>query len=104
MNGEETYLEIKMSPQQADELVDRLVNDTEFRERLTQNPIEELAHYGISVSPALLPERIELPSPEELRQALNAIETGELGGYENYIWFRPFWFLTIWFIKLRRRS
>jgi putative modified peptide len=99
MNGEETYVEIRMSPQQADELVDRLVNDTEFRERLTQNPIEELARYGISVPPALLPERVELPSPDEVRQARDAIETGELGGYENFIWFLP-----IWFIQLRRRS
>jgi putative modified peptide len=99
MYDEEPYVEIRMSPQQADELMDRLVNDTEFRERLTQNPIEELARYGISIPPALLPERVELPSPDEVRRARDVIETGELGDGENAIWFLP-----IWFIKFRRMS
>jgi putative modified peptide len=104
MNGEEPIVEIRISPRQAEELVDRLVNDTEFRERLAQNPTAELAQYGISIPPALLPERVELPSPDEVRQALDAIDAGEFGG--DYEARGPFtlWFSVIWFSKLRPRS
>jgi putative modified peptide len=104
MNGEEPVVEIRISPRQAEELVDRLINDTEFRERLAQNPNAEFAQYGISIPPALLPERVELPSPDEVRQALDAIDAGEFGGdYERSGPFR-LWFSVIWLSKLRPRS
>jgi putative modified peptide len=108
MNGEETYVEIRISPRQAEELVDRLINDTGFRERLAQDPNAELGQYGISVPPALLPERVELPSPDELRQARDAIYAGEAGDYEDRGPFSPGPFIHLFslirFAKLRQRS
>jgi putative modified peptide len=74
MNGEEVFIEIRISPRQTEELVERLINDMEFRERLAQDPNAELGQYGISVPPALIPERVELPPPDEIRQVRDAID------------------------------
>jgi putative modified peptide len=89
MNGEEGIIEIRISPSQAEALVEKLINDMEFRERLAQDPNEELRQYGISVPPALIPERVELPSPDEIRQARDAMdaEYGEQKPYMPYMLF-----------------
>jgi putative modified peptide len=106
MYGEESIVEIRISPQQADELMSRLVDDQEFRERLTQNPVEELAGYGINVPSALLPERVELPSPEEISRVRAGAEADEFaqfpvdGGFMGK--FGPLWCALIWFIKFKR--
>ena len=106
MNSEETFVEIRISPRQAEELMDRLINDTGFRERLAQDPNAELGRYGISIPPALLPDRVELPSPDELRQAYDAIDTDELIAYGQGKPFYPFvpFFSLIRFAKLRPGS
>jgi putative modified peptide len=101
MNGEEIFVEIRISPRQAEELVDRLINDTGFRERLAQDPNAELRQYGISVPPALLPERVELPSPDELRQARDAMEAGELGDYAYLGPFTPGPFIPPFYSLMR---
>jgi hypothetical protein len=106
MNGEETFFEIRISPRQAEELMYRLINDMGFRERLAQDPNAELAQYGINIPPALLPDRIELPSPDELRQAYEAVDADQLGDYGYQLLFLPFihfhWLIR--YAKLRPES
>lgn len=105
MYGEETVVEIRISPRQAKELADRLVNDTDFRERLAQNPNAELSQYGISVPSVLLPERVELPSPDELRQARDAIVVDEFGDDNGNIGkFLPIFCAVLYFGRMRPRS
>jgi hypothetical protein len=98
MNGEETFVEIRISPRLAEELMDRLINDTGFRERLEQDPNAELGQYGISIPPALLPDRVELPSPDELRQAYEAIDPD---GLPDYGYFKPFFPFVPFFSLIR---
>jgi hypothetical protein len=81
MYDEDAVVEIRISPRQAEELVNRLTNDMEFRERLAQDPDAELGHYGISIPPGLLPERVELPSPDELRRLHAQLDPEEVFGY-----------------------
>jgi hypothetical protein len=106
MYGEESIVEIRISPQQADEFMSRLIDDPEFRERLARNPVEELARYGINVPSALLPEQVELPSPEEIRQVRAGVEADEFtqfpidGGVMGK--FGPLWCALIWLIKFKR--
>jgi putative modified peptide len=105
MYGEETVVEIRISPRQAKELADRLVDDADFRERLAQNPNAELSQYGINIPPVLLPERVELPSPDELRQARDAIVVDEFGDdYGNIGKFLPIFCAVLYFGKMRPRS
>jgi hypothetical protein len=81
MYDEGPVVEIRISPRQAEELVNRLTDDMEFRERLTQDPTAELGRYGISIPAELLPERVELPSPDELRRLRVELEAEDVFGY-----------------------
>jgi len=89
MIDEEPVIEIRISPQQAGDLVNRLVSDSELRARLTGNPQEELARYGISVPPTFLPEQVELPSPEEIRQLREVMDSGEFAQLHEASIFGP---------------
>ena len=106
MYDDESSVQIRISPQQADEFMSRLVDDPEFRERLTQNPVDELARYGIDFPSSLLPEQVELPSPEEIRRVRAGAEADEFaqfpidGGFMGK--FGPLWCALIWFIKFKR--
>jgi hypothetical protein len=104
MYGEESIVEIRISPQQADEFMSRLVDDPEFRERLAQNPVEELARYGINIPSPLLPEQAELPSPEEIRQVRAGAEADEFTQFPIDVVvgkFSPLWCALTWFKKFR---
>jgi hypothetical protein len=81
MYDEEPVVEIRINPRQAEELVNRLTDDMEFRERLAQDPTAELGRYGINIPARLLPERVELPSPDELRRLRAELEAEEVFGY-----------------------
>ena len=68
MSGEESNVRINISPQQARELIAKLADDDDFRKRISANPVAELGRFGISVPASLVPEEVELPSPEEIRR------------------------------------
>jgi putative modified peptide len=101
MNSEQDIIEIRISPSQAEELVERLINDMEFRERLAQDPNAELGHYGISVPPALITQPVELPSPDEIRQAYDAFES-EYGPRKPYMPFMLFGLLPLGWCRRQR--
>jgi hypothetical protein len=95
MNSEEIFIEIRISLSQTKELVERLINDMEFRERLAQDPNAELGQYNISVPPNLIPESVELPSPDEIRQAYDEMDA-EYGIDKPYTPFMVFGLLAGW--------
>ena len=61
-------IRIEASAKQADELLDRLAGDQEFRERYEAEPQEVLAEYGIFVSGESLEHFRQLPSPMEIQR------------------------------------
>jgi hypothetical protein len=77
MRAEESLAEIRISPDQTDAFVERLVSDEEFRRALEERPARTLAEYDISVSPDLLARQVTLPPPEEIEQVRATIDTGE---------------------------
>lgn len=59
------------------ELNDRLINDERFRQEFSENPRATVERYGYPIPQELLPDRIELPSPELLRDKLR--RAGDIG-------------------------
>jgi hypothetical protein len=77
MHVEESLAEIRISPDQTDAFVERLVSDEAFRHALEERPAETLAEYDISLSPGLLVQRVKLPAPADIEQARATMDTGE---------------------------
>ena len=77
MNDNEPFVEIRTSPERADEFIERLINDEGFRATLEANPERALAEYDIRIAAELLAGPVELPSPEQLEEALKAMDAGE---------------------------
>lgn len=100
---EAPYIEIRTSPEEAAEFVDRLLNEPEFREELERggdSALGALARYNIHISPELVAESVELPDRDELESALREMDEGEFAP-EPKIKFWPwpvFWAL----IKFRK--
>jgi hypothetical protein len=72
----------------------RLTSDEAFRAQLTARPAEALAEYGIILPAELIPDNVQLPPAQELRDAVNRLE-------DQYPvsrgWFSPLWVLVTWF-------
>jgi hypothetical protein len=92
---------MKANPQ-ALELLRRMSEDQEFRERWRKNPREALLEYGIDVPESEIPDDVELPSEDELKELLaTASEPDELGNVElaEPSWyFRPRIWLAMAFV------
>jgi putative modified peptide len=80
----EARVEIRTTPEQAQELIGRLATDDDFRAQVEQSPVETLAEYGIRVPQALVEDQRELPSPEEMAKLRDQIEGGELDPASAY--------------------
>lgn len=57
------------SQQVIDEILDRLINDNEFREQVLGDPIAAFKPYGIVIDPQNVPLVRKLPSRDELVKA-----------------------------------
>jgi putative modified peptide len=71
-----------VSGQQLDKILDRLQNDSAYREKMLGNPAAALAEHGVDVDPAALPAVRTLPSPDAIgqqRDALKAKMDGKVG-------------------------
>jgi hypothetical protein len=101
MYVEESHVENRISPDQTDEFIERLVSDEEFRRALEERPAETLAEYGITVSPDLLARQVELPRPEEVEQARAVMNAGEFAPETTRL-SRQFWFI-VWFRKIKEK-
>jgi hypothetical protein len=63
---------IKISREDARKVLARLATDTDFRERLEENPVDELAELGITIPRDLLPDEVTLPPMREIAHLLYA--------------------------------
>jgi putative modified peptide len=66
-------IKIEMTPTQAAEFVERLATDEAFRTRYQNETQDVLAEYGVEMPDDMIPEKVELPDPESLQQALAAL-------------------------------
>jgi hypothetical protein len=98
MYEEEPVVEVRISPRQAEDLVNRLIDDMEFREQVAQDPNAALGPYGISIPAALIPERVVLPTPDELRRLSDQLPDPEGVGYAG----KPFFLFCLILPCLRR--
>ena len=60
--------EIRINTERMDELLDRLSKDEKLRKSFQSNPKAVLTDYDIDIPDELIPDKIELPSPEELQR------------------------------------
>jgi putative modified peptide len=78
MLGEDQPIQISMTPSQADELLEKLADDDDFRRELEADPQGVLARYGITVPEQVLQGETILPPKEEVQDALSQMGTSEL--------------------------
>jgi hypothetical protein len=98
-------VEIRTSPEDAAKFVDDLMNDADFRaelERGGDSAVAALARYDIRISPELVAEYVELPSSEELEEALTAMDAGEFAPETAHVKFMKFWPIFWAMIKFRK--
>jgi hypothetical protein len=67
MTEQRSWLDAKVGigPDMADEFLELLATDDEFRDRLARDAVRTLADYYIVLPEGSLPDEIELPSKEE---------------------------------------
>ncbi len=71
--------------EQAKALLDRLIDDQSFRERLLGDPVSALAELGIKADPTQVSKTRSLPSVEVLRANRKAIEDKLVGNARLFI-------------------
>lgn len=52
---------------QAQQLLERLASDDDFRARMEREPVAALADYGFVIDPEIAPDRISLPTKEHIK-------------------------------------
>jgi hypothetical protein len=68
-------LRVNITRERAREVIARLIEDREFRERLEADTQAVLSALGIEVTAESLPERVRLPEPDAIREFLSLLET-----------------------------
>ena len=68
-------LRVNITPERARDLIVRLIEDPDFRERLEAEPRAVLSEQGIEIPPESLPDRVRLPDPDAIREFLSLLET-----------------------------
>lgn len=98
---------IEMTPNEAFEFLAKLGSDDRFRERLQENPREELAKYHIVLPPGDIPKPVTLPPKSALKEAYDKITLSKEFRSESaaltaaaigYVWFHPIF--TGWRFRL----
>ncbi len=64
-----------VSGQQLDKILDRLQNDSAYREKMLGNPAAALAEHGVDVDASALPAVRSLPSPQALQQQRDSLKS-----------------------------
>jgi putative modified peptide len=78
MMQDDQPIQISVTPSQADELLNKLAEDDDFRQQLEADPQGVLAQYGIVVPEEALQGETLLPPKEEVREALSQMAAPEL--------------------------
>lgn len=101
------FVEIGGSPEDADRFLKDLLENEELRSQLgagAESAAAALKGYGINISPELLDEPVELPPPEELREAIDAMDRGEFSSDVVMIRFWPIFHAMIKFRRFRGQA
>ena len=86
---EDITINLRLTQEQGLELLTRLVDDDEFRERLEESPAEVLAEYGIEITPPqALPAPTKLASRESIKDLLDEMREGDdpFGRIHEGVW------------------
>jgi len=75
-----------VTPEQLDEILNRLSTDDAYREHFLGNPVSALAQHGVEVHPDDVPAVRSLPSKESLVNDREAIKT-QIGGNTAMMFF-----------------
>lgn len=59
---------------QLDRILDRLQNDSAFREKMLGDPAAALAEHGVDVDPSAIPAVRSLPSPSAISEQRDALK------------------------------
>lgn len=57
----------------AKELLQRVMEDDEFRAFLESDPIQAFAEYGFEIDPKTAPEKVTLPSNEDIARGIDVL-------------------------------
>jgi hypothetical protein len=101
------YVQIGGTPDDADRFLNDILDDEELRERISagaESAVDALKCYGINVSVELLGDPVELPSVEDLREAIEAIDRGEFSSELVMFRFWPIFFAMIRFRRFRSQA
>lgn len=52
----------------AQQLLERLASDDDFRARMEKEPVAALAEYGFVIDPEIAPSNVALPSKEHIKE------------------------------------
>jgi hypothetical protein len=80
---EKAGVKINASPEDGRRLIQRLISDDEFRSKFEENTSIVLAEYNISFPEGTLPGKINLPTKEEMKKALEEYQEGYPFGKEQ---------------------
>ena len=69
-------LRVNITPERARDLIVRLIEDADFRQRVEADPRSVLSEYGIEITPGALPEQVRLPEPDAIRAFRSLLEAG----------------------------
>jgi putative modified peptide len=86
--------EFSIPPDRAQELLERLAIDFNYRQLLESNPVAALAEYGIEISRDKLPDVIDLPAPHQILRVLAVMQeqdvlTPDRTLYVIFMWILP---------------
>lgn len=78
MTEDEITITLRITEEQAYELLNRLARDDEFRHEVEQDPTGVLARYGIEISPPeAIPQSAELASKDSIAELLDSMGEGD---------------------------
>jgi putative modified peptide len=66
-----------ITPRNARDILDRLANDAELRERIEADPRSAFREIGLDYGDLRVPDTVRLPAPEEIQKALDKIDAAE---------------------------
>ena len=101
------YVEIGGTPEDADRFLNDILEDERLRSQLSagaSSAAAALRGYGINISPELLDEPVELPPPEELREAIDSMDLGEFTSDVVMIRFWPIFHAMLTFRRFRGQA
>ena len=65
-------LRVNITPERARDLIVRLIEDADFRQRVEADPRAILSEYGIEITPEALPERVIVAGARDITMAIEA--------------------------------